>query len=242
LLGALTHALVMLAPPSPALAEENQCVACHETERLPISLGHSFDEWRVSAHGRVGVACERCHGGDSTAVSAAKAHEGVLATADPKSSVHPTHVAETCGACHQAERDAYSKTVHAKQVKEQRKGATCLTCHGSMAVSLPSPAELRSRCAVCHDKPIEAQTALALLASAKLQLHKVRRTLQANETKEAEWYESAMQRFHEMELRYAAISLQWHTFDTGATARNSRDLLHLVKLLDEEVEVRTKME
>jgi hypothetical protein len=225
----------------PALAEENQCVACHEAEQLPISLGHSFDEWRVSAHGRVGVTCDKCHGGDATAMLAAKAHEGVLTAADAASRVHPAHIAETCGACHQAELTAYSKTVHAKQVGHQKSGATCLTCHGSMAISLPSPAELRARCATCHDKPVEAQAALALLASAKMQLHRVRRSLQTTEAKGAEWHASALERLHEMERKYAGISLQWHTFEMEETARDSRDLLRLGKLLDEEIAVRNKM-
>lgn len=236
------HLLAVCTVVSVALAGENQCVACHETERLPISLGHSFDEWRVSTHGRVGVACEKCHGGDPEAVVAATAHTGVLVAADPESRVHPARVAETCGACHQAERDAYSKTVHAKQVREQRSGATCLTCHGSMAISLPSPSELRARCAGCHEKPVAAQTALTLLASVKIGLHRVHRVLQSTEAKEESWYAGAMTRFHEMERKYATISLRWHTFDTAETAKDSRELLRLVSLLDEEIGVRVKME
>lgn len=224
----------------PVWGQGNQCVDCHEAERLPIFLGHSFDEWRVSAHGRVGVTCEKCHGGDPTVALAGKAHAGVLVTADPQSRVHVTHVAETCGECHQAELAAYSGTVHAKQVREKKVGATCLTCHGSMATSLPSPSELRARCAVCHEKPVEAQAALALLASSKLQLHRVRRALRAAEARGGDWYAGALQRFHEMERAYADISLRWHTFRTDETLHHSRDLLHLAKLLGEEIELRTK--
>lgn len=241
-LGAL---LVLAGVLAPAYGEEkNQCVSCHETERLPISLGHSFDEWRVSEHGRVNITCEKCHGGDPSAVEAQQAHVGVLPASDPKSRVHTTHIAETCGACHQAELAAYSKTVHAKQVREQQRGATCFTCHGSMAISLPSPAELKARCTVCHEKPVGAQTALALLASVKISLHRVQRTLRMLEPTKAtaDWYKDVAARFHDMERRYAGISLRWHAFDTAQTASESRELLHLVKLLGEEIDVRTEME
>ena len=67
--------------------EGNQCVACHEAERLPISLGHTFQEWHASAHARGGVGCEKCHGGDASAADAAVAHRGVLPGSDPKSLV-----------------------------------------------------------------------------------------------------------------------------------------------------------
>ena len=85
-----TQVIAIGAFPALLAAEENQCVSCHETEHLPISLGHSFDEWRVSTHGKVGVACEKCHGGDPTISEAKQAHVGVLPTTSPDSLVDPT--------------------------------------------------------------------------------------------------------------------------------------------------------
>ena len=37
-------------------ADVDHCVECHGTEQLPISLGHSFDDWRASAWYRMAVA------------------------------------------------------------------------------------------------------------------------------------------------------------------------------------------
>jgi len=62
--------IVALVVPAQAAWEGNHCVTCHEAERLPISLGHSFEEWHASAHARGGVSCEKCHGGDPTASDA----------------------------------------------------------------------------------------------------------------------------------------------------------------------------
>ncbi len=232
--------VVALAGRAWAAWEGNSCVTCHDAERLPISLGHSFDEWRGSAHARAGVGCEKCHGGDPTASDATIAHRGVLPASEAASLVSPQHVAHTCGTCHEKEFQAYSGTVHARQVAEHGRGATCLTCHGSMATSLPSPAELGARCGVCHTKPVQAQAALAVVATAKIRLYRTNRTLETLTTADPTWRADAMRRFHELEQRYRDVQLKWHTFAMSAVIRDSSDLLKLTKLLDEEIAVRTK--
>jgi hypothetical protein len=231
-----------LAAPLAAAWEDNQCVQCHESQNLPISLGHSFDEWRASSHARAGIGCEKCHGGDASATDQSTAHRNVEPASDVQSMVHTSRLVTTCGTCHPKEREAYEQTVHARQVSDRQGGATCSTCHGSMATSLPSPADLRSRCAVCHDKPVLAQEALSVLAAAKVQLFRTRRAIQAVGDKDAEWYAGTLQRFHKMEQAYGEISMKWHTFAMKEVLGSSRDLLKLAKLLDEEVKLRTKMD
>jgi hypothetical protein len=239
----IVTAVLLLAAPLSAAWEGNQCVQCHEAEKLPISLGHSFEEWRASNHARAGVGCEKCHGGDASATDENEAHRNVEPALNPQSLVHVSRLVKTCGACHAKERAAYEQTVHARQVAERNAGATCSTCHGSMATSLPSPADLRSRCAVCHDKPVLAQEALSVLAAAKLQLYRTRRAMEAvGSAKDADWYSGALERFHGMERTYNDISLRWHTFAMKGVLKSSRDLLKLAKLLDEEVRLRNRMD
>jgi hypothetical protein len=233
--------ILALAVRAQAAWEGNHCVSCHDAERLPISLGHSFEEWRASAHARSGVGCEKCHGGDASATDAAVAHRGVLPAAEPGSLVNPRHMASTCGACHAKELQAYGGTIHAKEVAEHGRGATCFTCHGSMATSLPSPAELSARCGVCHKKPIQAQAALAVLATAKIRLYRTNRTLEMATGADPEWRADARRRFHDLERAYRDIQLKWHTFDMNAVLQEARDLLKITKLLDEETTVRTRM-
>ena len=128
----------LLAPSAPSqAADTNHCVECHEKEALPISLGHSFPEWRGSSHAKAGVSCEKCHGGDPKKSDPGTAHEGVLPASDAKSLVSSERVAAMCGSCHETEYKAFQSTVHAEPDDEDR--ATCLTCHGSMATSLPTP-------------------------------------------------------------------------------------------------------
>ena len=223
-----------------AAFEGNHCVSCHETERLPISLGHSFEEWHASAHARAGVGCEQCHGGDPSVSDAAAAHRGVLPAMEADSMVHTRRIAATCGACHPKELAAYRGTIHARQVQERGTGATCFTCHGSMATSLPSPSELSARCGVCHKKPIQTQAALAVLAMAKIHLHRTHRTLEAAKASDPQWQADAMKRFHALEGSYREIQLAWHTFAVDSVLQKSRDVLKLTKLLDEEAEIKTK--
>lgn len=234
-------ALSVLLLTGGAVAEgANQCVACHEIEVLPISLGHSFDDWRGSAHARGGVGCEKCHGGDPDAAEAKAAHRGVLPAAESGSLVNPVRLPSTCGTCHAKEHAAFDATVHAQQLKTKGQGATCSTCHGAMATSLPSPGELSVRCAVCHEKPVESRAALAVLASAKLQLRRTHRTLQRMQTEHPDWHRGALERFHDFERTYRRIQLDWHTFQTPKVVQESRDLLKLTQALEEEAGIVAK--
>lgn len=224
-----------------AAPETNQCVACHQVEHLPISLGHSITEWKASAHGRANVGCEKCHGGNASAREADKAHVGVLPASDAGSLVSVQKLAATCGSCHKQEYAAYKTTVHAKEVTKDGEAATCVTCHGSMATSFPSPTELKSRCTVCHDKPVEARAALTWLAAAKTELLRTGRSLEEARTAVPEWHKEALLRFHDMEKRYSEIALKWHTFHMESSLQQSRDLLQLAKLLGEEAKLKIKV-
>ena len=232
--------LLALLVASAASAEEaNQCVACHEVEVLPISLGHSFDDWRGSAHARGGVGCEKCHGGDPEATDAEAAHRGVLPASESGSLVNPARIPSTCGSCHAKELAAFDATVHARQLKGKGQGASCSTCHGAMATSLPSPGELSLRCAVCHQKPVEAQAALVVFASSKLRMRRVHRTLESMKSSEPEWSREALQRFHDLERMYSDIELEWHRLETRKVVKHSKDLLHLTENLQEEAAIRS---
>src|SRR5262245_28225533 len=89
------------------------CGACHGgvPERVPNgSIGHyRRTEFTDDTHGEglleaglvVAPTCITCHG----------AHTAVLHT-DPASPVHPSHIADTCGACHVGIVERYRKSVH----------------------------------------------------------------------------------------------------------------------------------
>ncbi len=188
-------------------------------------------------HARGGVGCEKCHGGDPSARDADAAHRGVRAATEPESLVNPTRLPDTCGTCHRQELDAFKGTVHARELAAHGKGATCFTCHGAMATGLPTSRELSERCAVCHDRPVHAQNALAMVAMTKTKLYRARRAMDQAQRANPAWYDDAIRRFHGLERDYHDIQLKWHTFDTAAVIQETRDLLKLTDSITNEAEV-----
>lgn len=130
-------------------AGQNPCVTCHQQLPAPAAAAHSFAEWQASAHGGV-VTCDRCHGGDTTAAEAGQAHQGVFPSREYRSLVHYTRIPATCGACHQQELGFFMESRHFSQIATTRRGPTCVTCHGSMAIRVLAASELDSACGGCH--------------------------------------------------------------------------------------------
>jgi len=144
----------------------------HEIDpELPTDQGHLYDN---SAHGRAFAAgntraasCGTCHG-----------HHEIHAPDDPRSRVHPAHVAETCGACHSEpglselpidQEEQWRRSVHGRaharwleerdesvepSDDEERHPPTCNDCH--------SVHEFESRedgiraCPGCHEEEWES--------------------------------------------------------------------------------------
>jgi hypothetical protein len=223
-------------------AQANHCVSCHESAALPITLGHSFSDWRASSHGRAEVGCEKCHGGDASAAAADAAHQGVLPADNPDSRVSPTNLLATCGGCHSKELGWYNSTVHSRLLKEKKHGATCFTCHGAMATSYPTPRELAERCRVCHAKPVGAQEALAMVSALKRQLQRTEEAVKQAGAVNPQWLPGAQQRLESMHQDYHGVQLKWHAFRTREVAENCRDLLKLAHALDDEADVMIRRE
>jgi hypothetical protein len=229
--------LVALAAGARGEWEGNTCVQCHQREVLPVTLGHTFADWRASIHARDGVGCEKCHGGDATADDEAQAHRGVRPATEPESSVHPKRLPATCGSCHKKELEAFNGTVHAQQLAEKGTGATCFTCHEAMATSLPTPREMSARCGVCHDRPMQVQTALTMIAMTKTKLWRTRKALDIARTANPTWHDQAIGRFHDLEREYRDIQLKWHTFRTAEVLDDTRDLVKLADAIAKEADV-----
>jgi hypothetical protein len=54
--------IVVALGPAARSASVDHCVTCHENAALPITLGHSFSDWRASPHGHADVGCEKVTG------------------------------------------------------------------------------------------------------------------------------------------------------------------------------------
>jgi hypothetical protein len=118
-------------------------------------------EYATSVHGR------RLREADdpkvATCVSCHPAH-AIRPPSDPKSSVHPTRVAETCGRCHGDAKymegrriptdqlAKYRESVHGKAmfVKGDLSAPTCNDCHGNHGAAPPGVSWVGNVCGQCH--------------------------------------------------------------------------------------------
>jgi Cytochrome c3 len=142
------------------------CGRCHSDAQFMKQYNPSLrvdqvTEYATSVHGRrlrqagdqkVAV-CTSCH----------PAH-AIRPASDPKSSIHPTKVAETCGRCHADaaymkgyriptdQLEKYRTSVHwrAMSVKGDLSAPTCNDCHGNHGASPPGVSWVGNVCGQCH--------------------------------------------------------------------------------------------
>ncbi len=162
---AMDRAKGYIGKPTPAQVIE-VCGRCHANANFmrrynPSLRVDQVTEYSTSVHGRrlkeqndhKVATCASCH----------KPHS-IRPANDARSSVHPTHVADTCGACHaNAEYMApykiptdqmakYKKSVHRKMMMEKGdlSAPTCNDCHGNHGAAPPGVSWVGNVCGQCH--------------------------------------------------------------------------------------------
>lgn len=134
----------------PLQAQRSRCADCHFANPDAPNRYH-LDDWDHSVHGRQGVGCERCHGGDATTFESFRAHRVILNSRNPASPVHWRNLPRTCGTCHPGPYVAFQESRHHHLLEEGREGVpVCSTCHGEVAARLLSPRGLFAQCSSCH--------------------------------------------------------------------------------------------
>jgi len=168
-IAAVSMAACLLAPPSPAAAQiMSRCAECHFANLASVPAPGHLEDWKRSAHGRHGIGCEWCHGGDPTTFVPADAHRDVLPSANPLSRVYRSSLPRTCRMCHAREATSFARSLHNVLLQgADARVPTCSTCHGAMTARVPSPAALERQCAACHtaasaraDYPMRARQAV----------------------------------------------------------------------------------
>jgi hypothetical protein len=147
------------------------CGHCHSDARFmrqynPGLRVDQVTEYYTSVHGQ--RLRERSDPKVATCISCHGAHS-IRSPSDPRSKVYPTHVADTCGACHaNAEYMApykiptdqyqrYQKSVHWKMmsVKGDLSAPTCNDCHGNHGAAPPGISWVGNVCGQCHAQNAE---------------------------------------------------------------------------------------
>jgi predicted CXXCH cytochrome family protein len=141
------------------------CGSCHSDPNYirqfnPSLRTDQLSQYQTSVHGK------RLAGGDTKVAVCTDCHSvhDLLAPSDPRSTVNPVNVANTCARCH---ADAshmsgyniptnqfaeYSKSVHhdALAVRGDLSAPTCTTCHGNHGATPPGVASVANVCSTCH--------------------------------------------------------------------------------------------
>ena len=141
------------------------CGSCHSDPAYmrqfnPSLRTDQLSQYKTSVHGK------RFAAGDSKVAVCTDCHSvhDLRAPSDPRSTVNPANVANTCARCH---ADAaymsaykiptnqfaeYSKSVHhdALVVRGDLSAPTCTTCHGNHGASPPGVASVANVCSTCH--------------------------------------------------------------------------------------------
>lgn len=146
---------VGLGAPGAAALGANSCVDCHQRPEtvaaLPAWYQDQFIHWYGSVHGRRGVTCEKCHGGDPDQTGKKLAHQNVKSAGDPRSRIYYKNLPETCGACHEAVYRQFVESRHYRNLKADWLAPTCTTCHGfQMDIRGVVPLQVVGRCQMCH--------------------------------------------------------------------------------------------
>ena len=168
-LEAMDRAKGYIGKPSPAQIVQ-VCGRCHSDATFmrqynPNLRVDQVAEYFTSVHGK------RLKGlNDQKVATCASCHTPhyIRPPSDARSSVHPLHVADTCGSCHaRAENmvsykiptdqvEKYKKSVHWKIMteKEDLSAPTCNDCHGNHGAAPPGISSVGNVCGQCH--PVNA--------------------------------------------------------------------------------------
>ena len=142
------------------------CGRCHSDAGFmkrynPTLRVDQVAEYATSVHGR-----RLREMGDPNVATCASCHpaHGIRPRSDPKSSVHPLHVADTCGRCHADAKymasykiptdqlEKYKTSVHwaAMTTKGDLSAPTCNNCHGNHGAVPPGVGWVGNVCGQCH--------------------------------------------------------------------------------------------
>ena len=221
----------------PALAaQQNSCVDCHSDARFLVQNKKLYDyyqAWNLSIHQQEGVSCPDCHGGNPRAKTKAEAHgSAVLGSSNASSPINYRNIPATCAKCHKKVFAEFRQSEHYKHLKvaaQEQQGPNCVTCHGSLNVSVLNVSNVRRTCQQCHNEktqnspeiPEEAETVLNNFLS----INRYYRFIVSRSNKEdarnfSQFVDPVIQQ----------LNAEWHTFDIDEIDKKTHDLVQFMKV------------
>jgi nitrate/TMAO reductase-like tetraheme cytochrome c subunit len=225
-----------------SFAEEKKdsCVECHSQASFLVTnkkLYDYFQRWRSSIHRQEGVTCVDCHGGNPQSSDKETAHGGDPNEAKANSAVNFRNIPKTCGGCHEDIYRGFRESVHFEHLVskgQEDQGPTCVTCHGSIDVSVLNVNTVEATCRQCHNQesensPENAPEARELL-NRFLSIHRYYRyiTVRGDPEETRDFFDRLDAQIHD-------LSVTWHTFDLDAIGEKTEAVLHTLKVKRQEI-------
>jgi Cytochrome c552 len=219
-----------------AKAEKNSCVDCHSDPKFMVQnkkLYDYFQAWTDSIHAQEGVTCSDCHGGNPKASSKAAAHGSEpLSSANAASPINYRNIPVTCAKCHQTIFNMYRQSQHFKHLKVAKgdeQGPNCVTCHGSLNVTVLTVNNVRQTCQQCHNEQTGNNPDIPALAEKVLNnfmsIDRYYRFI-ARHSKP----EDAKAFFQVVDPVIKQLTAEWHTFDIDSIDEKTHDLVKFMKV------------
>lgn len=146
-------AALLLAAPAAAQAPgwprpAEGCVGCHALFPLP-NVHRPIAQSASDVHGRAGVGCAACHGGNPVVASPLEAAHDESMGFVPAKRLR-AEVVDRCGRCHAGPKAEYLRGAHAGG--EGKKVPDCASCHYADHLTTADVAGIatRARCGECH--------------------------------------------------------------------------------------------
>jgi nitrate/TMAO reductase-like tetraheme cytochrome c subunit len=233
-LGASAWAAEPAKPAAPKA--KNSCVDCHSDSKFLVQNKKLYDyyqAYKVSIHAEEGVTCSDCHGGNPNAPTMAAAHGNEpLSSANTASPINYRNVPATCAKCHRTIYNMYRQSLHFKHLKVRdpdEQGPNCVTCHGSLNVTVLTVSNVRKTCEQCHNEksgnnPDIPQHAEAVLNNF-LSINRYYRFIAQHSTQE-----DAKSFFEVVDPVIKQLTAEWHTFDIDSIDEKTHDLVNFMKV------------
>ncbi len=109
------------SPVSPVNVSQEVCGPCHSSVKLTEKYGLSSDRFSAYENSYHGLAVQF---GSVEAANCASCHgiHNILPSSNPKSKIHPSNIANTCGSCHPGANENFAKgKVHVTRDREENK-------------------------------------------------------------------------------------------------------------------------
>jgi nitrate/TMAO reductase-like tetraheme cytochrome c subunit len=201
-----------------AAAAEDSCVACHSDPDFMVTnrkLYDYFQRWTLSVHSQEEVTCADCHGGNPEVADKDGAHGAALVASDTASAVNFRNIPDTCGGCHEEIYQGFQESTHFEHVvakQQEDQGPTCVTCHGSINVSVLNVTTVEDLCSRCHneesDNHPENAAEARLLLNKFLSIHRYYRYITVRGEPD-----DTRPFFKQVDAQIHSLSVAWHTFD-----------------------------